>query len=119
MDISYEPEIKVLLSEDVYKAFLEAVDEGKIDQQKAETIAGLLHPTVRGNFRRQVSSDSTVFNRDHIRKILSDWYMHSALYLSHPEAVECLINVLKHDNLGRNENYFVTRSLGALRAPDF
>ena len=100
MRMSYNADVKDLLGESIYKALLKAVDEGKIDQKKAETIAEQLHTTVVGNFRRQVSSDPTVFNRSHFREILSDWYSFSAFDLKHDEAVECLISALKHDNLG-------------------
>ena len=90
-----------MLSESIYEALLKAVDESKIDQPKAETIAEQLHPTVIGNFRHQVSSDKGyVFSRTHFREILSDWYTFSAFDLKHDEAVKYLINALKHDNLG-------------------
>ena len=103
----YDAEVKNLLSDSIYKTLLEAVDKGKIDQQKAETIAEQLHPTVVGNFRRQVSSDPTVFNRTHFREILSDWYSFSAFDLKHDQAVECLISALKHDNLGKESLYYI------------
>ena len=102
MSLDYDNEVKVLLGDGIYKALLKAVDEGKIDQQKAETIAEQLHPSVRGNFRRQVSSGKGfVFNRTDFREILSDWYMYSAFDLKHNEAVECLLRALKHHNLGK------------------
>ena len=101
----YDAEVKVLLSEGIYKVLLKAVDAGKIDQQKAETIAEQLdtepEKNVIGNFRRQVSSDKGfVFNRTHFRKILSDWYANRACDLKHHEAVKCLIDALRHENLG-------------------
>ena len=106
MSLDYDNEVKVLLGDGIYKALLKAVDEGKIDQQKAETIAEQLHPTLIGNFRRQVSSDKGfVFNRRHFREILSDWYMYSAFDLEHDEAVKWLIRALKHDNLGMTKKY--------------
>ena len=106
MSPCYDAEVKVLLSEGIYKVLLKAVDAGKIDQQKAETIAEQLdtepEKNVIGNFRRQVSSDKGfVFNRTHFREILSDWYGSKAYDLEHNEAVYCFISALKHDNLGR------------------
>ena len=100
--MSYNAAVKALLGESIYEALLKAVDEGKIDQQKAETIAEQLHRTVVGNFRRQVSSATGyIFSRTHFRDILSDWYSIIAFDLKHNEAVKCLISALKHDNLGR------------------
>ena len=104
--MSYDAEVKFLLGEGTYKALLKAVDEGRIDHQKAETIAEQLDSesdrNVTGNFRRQVSSDKGyVFSRTHFREILSDWYMYSAFDLKHNEAVECLLRALKHHNLGK------------------
>ena len=96
----YDAQVKVLLGDGIYKALLKAVDEGRIDQQKAETIAEQLHPTVIGNFRRQVSSDKG-FSRTHFREILSEWYQHVAYELEHDEAVYCIMRALKHDNLGK------------------
>ena len=102
MSLDYDNEVKVLLGDGIYKALLKAVDEGIIDQTIAGLIAEQLHPTVRGNFRRQVSSGKGfVFNRTHFREILSDWYMYSAFDLKHNEAVECLLRALKHHNLGK------------------
>ena len=102
MSPCYDAEVKDLLSPDIYESLLEAVDEGKIEQQQAETIAEQLHPNVNGNFRRQVSSDKgSVFGRTQFRQILSDWFMFSAFDLKQNEAVQCLINVLKHKNLGK------------------
>ena len=105
MSPCYDAEVIVLLGEGICNALLKAVDEGKIDQQKAETIAEQLHPTVIGNFRRQVSRDSIVFSRLHFREILLDWYMYSAFDLKHDEAVKWLIRALKHDNLGMTKKY--------------
>ena len=69
--MSYDAEVKFLLGEGTYKALLKAVDEGKIDQTIAGLIAEQLHPTVIGNFHRQVSSDKGyVFSRTHFREIL-------------------------------------------------
>ena len=104
--LHYDAQVKVLLGEGIYRALLTAVDEGIIDQTIAGLIAEQLHPTVRGNFHRQVSSDKGyVFSRTHFREILSDWYMYSAFDLKHDEAVKWLIRALKHDNLGMTKKY--------------
>ena len=98
----YDADVITLIGENIHKVLLKAVDDAKIDQKKAEAIAEQLHPTVVGNFRRQVSSDSSVFNRGHFREILSDWYRYSAFDFKHKDAVKCLVNALIHDNVGKN-----------------
>ena len=100
MSLNYDEKVKDLLSEGVYEVLLTAVDEGKIDQKKAESIAEQLHKSVVGDFRRQVSSDS--FDRTDFREILSGWYQYSAFDFTHEEAVKCLIRALKHPNLGED-----------------
>ena len=100
MSLNNDEKVKNLLSEGVYEVLLNAVDEGKIDQKKAESIAEQLHKSVVGDFRRQVSSDS--FDRTDFREILSGWYQYSAFDFTHEEAVKCLIRALKHPNLGED-----------------
>ena len=124
MSLNYDEKVKNLLSEGVYEVLLNAVDEGKIDQKKAESIAEQLHKSVVGDFRRQVSSDS--FDRTDFREILSGWYQYSAFDFKHEEAVKCLIRTLKHPNLGEdllssklyqnNSNFFFQLAL-ATRLP--
>ena len=69
MSLNYDEKVKNLLSEGVYEVLLNAVDEGKIDEKNAESIAEQLHKSVVRDFRRQVSSDS--FDRTDFREILS------------------------------------------------
>ena len=106
----YDKEVRELIGEGVVRELLENVDGGNIDQQTAEIFVEVLSQcdrglechcrAINGQFLNRTKEAKFKFDRNAFREILSDWYQACACDLSGEEAVQRLLNVLKHENLG-------------------
>ena len=107
----WDEEVKELIGEEVVKYLLDNVDGGNIDQQTAENFVEALSQcdrgsechcrTIKGKFLNRTKEAKFKFDRNAFREILSDWYQACACDLGGGEAVQRLLNVLKHENLGK------------------
>ena len=97
--MNYEEEIEKLLGEEAYGKFLDAVESGVVDVQQMTDIAVRLHKNVGGEFKHAKSSQNFHLDRAAARKVLSDWYQHSACDLDEKAAQKKFIETLRHKNI--------------------
>ena len=99
----YTEEVKKKLGKDNFDIMLREVNKARISAKQMKDICAQLHPEeVGGNHQRRWSTrQGAPIDGPEWREILSDWYAFSAFDLRHDEAVERLINALKHHNLGK------------------
>ena len=96
----YEKEVKVLLGEDAYYKFLDAVDEGIVSVQQMTDIAVGLHKVVGGKFKLAQDSRAFEFDRAAARQVLSNWYQYEACEMDGKTALEKFVAILRDKNIG-------------------
>ena len=91
----YEEDIIDLLGADVYKTFLEAVDNGEISEVQMADIAFKLHKRVGGDFRRACESKAFKYDRAAARTVLDNWYSYDLA----EGQTDKLVRILQSDNI--------------------
>jgi len=100
--MAYEEKVKKKLGTAVRDSIIDSVHNGTIDSAKMKDIAYKLHERVGGNHMIRTISGGKPCDSVEMRAILCDWWAEDLCRkeLSREEAVQKLVNIFEHDDLG-------------------
>ena len=94
----YQPDLKKTLGEGMYGKLQRAVNEGKLDERKAQTFAYLLNPSVGGSFMNARDKSNFLYNGQEFLRILGE-YLGKSDQAEHMSLPGRVIQLLRDDDL--------------------